>query len=117
VFWRLARPDGDDLGVQRDLSDGGGNGTLRRYPEQRQSCHRPSDRCRRADRVWSLISPLARLLAKSLLKGGLIAYREAERVYADAVEAIGDMVQEAQHGIVATTPARGHAEGSSPRAT
>jgi hypothetical protein len=67
--------------------------------------------------AWPLINPRARLLAKSLLKGGLIAYREAERVYADALEAIGDMVQEVQHEIVATTPARGHAQGSSPRAT
>jgi hypothetical protein len=69
--------------------------------------------------AWPLVSPLVRLLAlaKSLLKGGLIAYREAERVYADAVEAIGHMVQEAQHEMVAPTPARGNAKGSSPRAT
>ena len=67
--------------------------------------------------AWPLVSPLVRLLAKSLLKGGLIAYREAERVYADAVEAIGHMVQEAQHEMLAPTPARGHAKGSGPRAT
>jgi hypothetical protein len=64
-----------------------------------------------------LISPIARPVAKSLIKAGLIAYREAERFYADAVEAIGDMAQGAQHEIVATTPARDHAEGSSSRAT
>jgi uncharacterized protein DUF5132 len=63
--------------------------------------------------AWPLINPIARPLAKSVIKGGLIAYRQVEQLYADAVEGIGDIVAEAQHEVVATTRARANG-GSSP---
>ena len=56
--------------------------------------------------AWPLISPIARPLAKSVIKGGLYAYRQAEQLYADAVEGIGDIVAEAQHEVGATIPAK-----------
>jgi len=55
--------------------------------------------------AWPLISPMARPLAKSLIKGGLVAYRQAEQLYAGAVEGIGDMIAEIQQEIGTTTPA------------
>jgi hypothetical protein len=42
--------------------------------------------------AWPLISPIARPAAKSLIKAGLIAYQQAEQLYAGAVEGIGDIV-------------------------
>jgi hypothetical protein len=56
--------------------------------------------------AWPLISPIARPLAKSIIKGGLIAYRQAEQLYAGAVEGIGDIVAEAQQEVGATTPVK-----------
>jgi Protein of unknown function (DUF5132) len=53
-----------------------------------------------------LVKPIARPIAKTLIKGGLIAYHEAEQLYTDAVEGIGDMVAEAHQEIGATTPTR-----------
>jgi Protein of unknown function (DUF5132) len=50
--------------------------------------------------------PIARPVAKSIIKGGLIAYRQAEQLYSGAVEGIGDMVAEAQQEIGATTSAQ-----------
>jgi hypothetical protein len=55
-------------------------------------------------------------VAKSLIKGGLIAYRGAEQLYAGAVEGVGDLVSEAQQEIGAKTPAESQADGSTPRA-
>jgi hypothetical protein len=49
--------------------------------------------------AWPLISPIARPAAKSLIKAGLIAYQQAEQLYAGAVEGIGDIVTEAQQEI------------------
>jgi hypothetical protein len=66
--------------------------------------------------AWPLIRLVARPVAKSLIKGGLIAYRGAEQLYAGAVEGVGDLVSEAQQEIGAKTPAESHAEGSTPRA-
>jgi hypothetical protein len=54
--------------------------------------------------AWPLISPIARPLAKSLIKGGVIAYRQVEQLYGGAVEGIGDIVAEAQQEIGAPTP-------------
>ena len=67
--------------------------------------------------AWPLISPIARPLAKSVIKGGVIAYRQTEQLFAGAVEGIGDMLAEAQQEIGATTPARGNTGRSTPRAT
>lgn len=66
--------------------------------------------------AWPLIRLVARPLAKSLIKGGLIAYQQAEQLYAGAVEDISDLVSEAQPEIGAKTPAESHAGGSTPRA-
>ena len=59
-----------------------------------------------------LISPIARPLAKTVIKGGLIAYRQAEQLYTGAIEGVGDIVAEAQQEMGATTPTRSHADGS-----
>jgi hypothetical protein len=66
---------------------------------------------------WPLISPIARPLAKSVIKGGLTAYRHAEELFAGAIEGIGDVVAEAQQELGATTPAQGNTGRSTPRAT
>ena len=66
--------------------------------------------------AWPLIRLVARPVAKSLIKGGLIAYRGAEQLYAGAVEGDGDLVSEAQQEIGAKTPSESHSEGSTPRA-
>ena len=66
--------------------------------------------------AWPLISPIARPLAKSVIKGGVIAYRQTEQLFAGAVEGIGDMLAEAQQEIGATTPAQNRADGSTSRA-
>jgi len=67
--------------------------------------------------AWPLISPIARPLAKGVIKGGLVAYREAERLYTGAVEGIGDIVAEAQQEIGATTPAQSRAHRRSSHTT
>jgi hypothetical protein len=56
--------------------------------------------------LCSRVKPIARPAAKTLIKGGLIAYQEAEQLYTGAVAGIGDMVAEAHQEIGATT-ARG----------
>jgi hypothetical protein len=53
--------------------------------------------------VWPLVRPIARPIAKTLIKGGLIAYRETEQLYTGAVRSIGEMAREAQQEIGATT--------------
>jgi hypothetical protein len=67
--------------------------------------------------VWPLVGPALRSVAKTTIKGGLIAYRQAEQLYAGAVEGVGDMIAEAQQEVGATTPARGRADGSGSQAT
>ena len=67
--------------------------------------------------AWPLISPIARPLAKSVIKGGLMAYRQAEEFFAGAIQGIGDIVTEVQQEIGATTPARRQAERGTSRAT
>jgi hypothetical protein len=67
--------------------------------------------------AWPLISPIARPAAKSLIKAGLIAYQQAEQLYAGAVEGIGDIVAEAQQEIGATTSAQNPGDGSRSRAS
>jgi len=67
--------------------------------------------------AWPLIAPVARPIAKSVIKGGLMAYRQAEQLYSGAVEGIGDIVAEAQQEVGATTPGRSRADGSGSRAT
>ena len=64
-----------------------------------------------------LLSPIARPLAKSVIKGGLIAYRQVEQLYAGAVEGIGDVVAETQQEIGTATPARGRTDGGGSRAS
>src|SRR5262252_9296807 len=61
--------------------------------------------------AWPLVSPIARPLAKSVVKGGLMAYRQVEEVFAGAIEGIGDIVTEAQQELGATTAAQRHARG------
>jgi len=65
--------------------------------------------------AWPLISPIARPLAKGVIKGGLIAYRQAEQLYAGAVEGIGDIIAEAQQESGATIPAKSRGDGSGSR--
>jgi hypothetical protein len=65
--------------------------------------------------VWPLIRVVARPLAKSPIKGGLIAYRGAEQLYTGAVEGVSGMAWEAQREIGATPLAQSHADGSTPR--
>ena len=67
--------------------------------------------------AWPLISPVARPLSKSVIKGGTIVYRQAEEFFAGAIEGIGDIVTEAQQEVGAAMPARGRADGSGQRAT
>jgi hypothetical protein len=66
--------------------------------------------------AWPLIKSLARPLAKSLIKGGLIAYRGAEQLYTGAVQGVSEMAREAQQEIGATSPAISHGDGSTSRA-
>ena len=47
----------------------------------------------------------------------MIAYQQAEQLYARAVEGIGDIVAEAQQEIGATTSAQTPGDGSVSRAT
>jgi len=65
--------------------------------------------------AWPLVSPIARPLAKSVVKGGLMAYRQVEEVFAGAIEGIGDIVTEAQQEIGAMKPAQSPGDsGGSP---
>jgi|GraSoi2013_115cm_1033766.scaffolds.fasta_scaffold152613_1 hypothetical protein len=64
--------------------------------------------------VWPLIGPVLRPIAKTAIKGGLIAYREAEQLYNDATQGIAEMAQEAQQEIDATTAAQSHTGKSTP---
>jgi hypothetical protein len=57
--------------------------------------------------VWPLIGPVLRPITKTAIKGGLIAYREAERLYNDVTQGIAEMAQGAQQEIGATTTAQG----------
>ena len=66
--------------------------------------------------AWPLIRLVARPLAKTLIKGGLIVYRGAEQLYTGAVEGVSEMAREAQQEIGATPSAQSHAQGSSPHA-
>lgn len=54
-------------------------------------------------------------MAKTVIKGGLIAYREAERLYNDATNGIAEIAREAQREVGATTPAQGRADGRGSR--
>jgi hypothetical protein len=49
--------------------------------------------------MWPLVRPIVRPIAKTLIKGGLIAYRETEQLYTGAVRGIGEIAQEAQQEI------------------
>jgi len=49
--------------------------------------------------AWPLISPIARPLTKSLIKTGMMAYRQAEQIYTGVVEGIGDIIAEAQQEV------------------
>ena len=66
--------------------------------------------------VWPLIGPVMRPVTKTVIKGGLIAYREAERLYNDATAGITAVAQEAQREIAVTPPGQGRGDGSSSRA-
>ena len=67
--------------------------------------------------AWPLIGPVARPLAKGIIKGGLFAYRQAEELFAGAIEGIGDVVAEAQQELGARMMAQGNTGRSTPRAT
>ena len=60
--------------------------------------------------AWPVISPLARPLAKTLIKAGMVAYEQAEQLYASAVEGVGDLVVEVQEEIASITPAQTNAQ-------
>jgi len=45
--------------------------------------------------VWPLVGPLVRPVAKSAIKGGILAYREATRLYDGTMRGIGDLAKEA----------------------
>ena len=66
--------------------------------------------------AWPIIRLVARPLAKTLIKGGLIAYQQAEQIYAGAVEGVSEMAREAQQEIGAAPLAQSHADGSTARA-
>ena len=44
--------------------------------------------------VWPLIRPVVRPLAKTAIKGGISAYREATRLYEVTAGGIGDLIKE-----------------------
>jgi hypothetical protein len=67
--------------------------------------------------VWSLIGPALRPITKTAIKGGLIAYREAERFYNDATQVITEILQEVQQEVRATTGASSSTDRSSSRTT
>ena len=67
--------------------------------------------------AWPLIGPVARPLAKGIIKGGLFAYRQSEELFAGAIEGIGDVVAEAQQELGARMMAQGNTGRSTPRAT
>jgi hypothetical protein len=62
--------------------------------------------------AWPLLKPIVRPIAKSVIKGGLIAYRGAEQIYAGAVETVSEIAREAQDEIGATTSAQSASSGS-----
>jgi hypothetical protein len=62
--------------------------------------------------AWPLISLIARPLAKSLIKGRLIAYQQAEQLYAGAVEGVGDLVSEPNRKSVRRHRRRARARGA-----
>ena len=45
--------------------------------------------------VWPVIRPLVRPLAKTAIKGGILAYHEATRLYEATAGGIGDLIKEA----------------------
>jgi hypothetical protein len=49
--------------------------------------------------VWPLVRPLVRPLAKTAIKGGILAYREATRLYDGTVRGIGDLAKEAMEEV------------------
>lgn len=57
--------------------------------------------------LWPLLKSVARPAAKSVIKGGLIAYKGAGQLYSTAVEGVRDIAQEAQQEIGATRPGAG----------
>jgi hypothetical protein len=65
--------------------------------------------------AWPLIAPIARPLAKTLIKTGMMAYRQAEQIYAGAVEGMGDIIAEAQQEVGAP-PAKNRVKGSGSQA-
>jgi hypothetical protein len=67
--------------------------------------------------AWPLVGPVVRPLAKTIIKGGVMAYRQAEQLYAGAVEGVGDIIAEAQQEVGGTTSARRQAERGTSRAT
>ena len=49
--------------------------------------------------VWPLMRPLVRPLAKTAIKGGILAYREATRLYDGTMRGIGDLAREAMEEV------------------
>jgi hypothetical protein len=45
--------------------------------------------------IWPVVSPILRPLAKATVKGGILGYREATRLYARAASDFGDIIKEA----------------------
>jgi hypothetical protein len=45
--------------------------------------------------AWPLLSPVVRPLAKAAIKGGILAYREATRLYDGTVRSVSDLAKEA----------------------
>lgn len=66
--------------------------------------------------VVPLVGPVLRPAAKTAIKGGLVAYREATRLITDAVKEVENVVGEAQQEM-AVTPSRSQTGGSTARAT
>jgi hypothetical protein len=65
--------------------------------------------------VWPLIGPALRPIAKTAIKGALVAYREAERLYNDAAEGIIEVAQEAQQEVGTTTSPQGRVDRAGSR--
>jgi hypothetical protein len=58
--------------------------------------------------AWPLVRLVARPIAKTLIKGALIAYQGAEQLYTGAVEGVSEVAREAQQEIGATPLAQSH---------
>jgi hypothetical protein len=65
--------------------------------------------------AWPLVGPIAWPVAKNLIKAGMMAYGQAEQLYASAAESIGDIIAEVQQEVGAA-PRKTLADGNGSQA-